>query len=306
MERSIMKILITGGTGLLGKALTQRLLVEQHEVWVLSRAPERVPLEAGLHAAGWDGQTASGWGALVNEMDVLINLAGESIGAGRWSNARKARILSSRKQAGEALVAAIEQASHKPALVVQASGVGAYGPSGDRRLDETAAYGKDFLSGVSAAWEASTRPVEAAGVRRVVIRTGLVMTRQGGWMAPTLLPFRLFAGGALGSGQQWWPWIHIQDYVGAVLHLIRQENAAGVYNVVGPNPNRMEEFGKVLANVITRPYWLPTPAFALKLLLGEMSTLILDGQRAVPARLLESGYAYYYPDLQPALEDLFR
>lgn len=301
-----MRILITGGTGLLGKALTHKLLAEQNEVWVLSRTPERVPLEAGLHAAGWDGKTASGWGQLVNEMDVIVNLAGESIGAGRWTDARKARILSSRKQAGEAVVAAVEQAAHKPALVVQASAVGAYGPSGDRRLDETAPYGKDFLSGVTAAWEASTQPVEASGVRRVVIRIGLVMTRQGGWMSPLLLPFRLFAGGPLGSGQQWWPWIHIDDYVGAVLHLMRQKNASGVYNVVGPNPNRMEEFGKVLATVINRPYWLPTPAFALKLLLGGMSTLILDGQRAVPARLLESSYAYYYPQLHPALESLFR
>jgi uncharacterized protein (TIGR01777 family) len=143
-------------------------------------------------------------------------------------------------------------------------------------------------------------------VRRAIIRTGLVMARQGGWMSPLLLPFRLFAGGPLGSGQQWWPWIHIQDYVGSVMHLIQQENTAGVYNVVGPNPIRMEDFGKVLASVIHRPFWLPTPAFALKLLLGEMSTLILDGQRAVPARLLASGYSYAYPDLLPALENLFR
>lgn len=301
-----MRVLIAGGTGLLGTALTQRLLTEKNEVWILSRSPERIAPAPGLHAAGWDGKTANGWGALVNEMDVLINLAGEGIGDGRWTDERKARILSSRTQAGAAFVAAVAQAAHKPALVLQASGVGAYGPSGDRRLDESAPYGKDFLSGVSAAWEASTQPVEAFGVRRVILRTGLVMSAQGGWMAPLLLPFRWFAGGRLGSGQQWWPWIHIDDYVGAVLHLMGQKNAVGVYNVVAPEPSRMEEFGKVLANVIHRPYAIPTPAFALKLLLGEMSTLILDGQRAVPARLLENGYRYYYPTLLPALENLFR
>ncbi len=301
-----MRILIAGGTGLLGRALTQQLLAEQNEVWWLSRTPQRVVPVAGLHAAGWDGKTADGWGDLVNQMDVLINLAGEGIGASRWTDARKARILSSRTQAGAAFVSAVAQATHKPWLMVQASGVGAYGPSGDRKLDESAPYGKDFLSGVSMAWEASTQPVEPLGVRRVILRTGLVMTPTGGWMSPLLLPFRFFVGGQLGSGQQWWPWIHVKDYVGAVCHLIQQKDAAGVYNITIPEPTRMEDFGKVLASVINRPYWFPTPAFALKLLLGEMSTLILDGQRAVPARLLESGYTYYYPNLLPALENLFR
>ena len=156
------------------------------------------------------------------------------------------------------------------------------------------------------AWEASTRPVEAQGVRQVIIRTGLVMTRSGGWMQPLLLPYRFFAGGPLGSGKQWWPWIHIQDYVQSVIHLLHQAGAQGVYNVVGPHSTRMEDFGKMLATVISRPYWLPTPAFGLKLLLGEMSTLVLDGQRAVPVRLVESGYSYAYPELRPALENLFK
>jgi uncharacterized protein len=300
-----MNVLISGGTGLLGNALIPALLAQQHGVWVLSRHPEAARVPSGAQLAGWDGRTAGGWGHLAGEVDVIINLSGESIGGGRWTTERKARIRTSRQEAGQALVSAIQQAAKRPALLIQPSGIGAYGPGADQVMDENAPRGIDYLSGVTADWEASTQLVEGLGVRRVIIRTGLVMAAQGGWMAPLLWPFRLFVGGPLGSGQQWWPWIHIQDYVGAVLFLMAHEELSGAINLVGPNPCRMAEFGEELAKVLKRPYWFPTPAFGLKLLLGEMSTLVLDGQRAIPRKLLEGGYVYRYPLLHPALEDLF-
>lgn len=300
-----MRILISGGSGLLGKALIQWLVTKNHTVWVLSRHPETAPVLSDVHFIGWDGKTTQGWGDRINGVDAVINLAGENIGASRWTAERKAQIRASRVEAGQAIVAAIRQAAQKPAVLIQASGVGAYGLTGDQVVDETAPYGTDYLSKVSVDWENSTQAVEALGVRRIVIRTGLVMTRSGGWMAPLLLPFRLFVGGPLGNGKQWWPWIHIEDYVQSVIQLIERSDSTGVYNIVGPNPCRMEEFGKVLASVIERPYWFPTPGFGLKLLLGEMSTLVLDGQRAMPKKLLEGGYVYAYPELRPALIDLF-
>ncbi len=300
-----MNVLISGGTGLLGNALIPALLAQQHRIWLLSRHPQAVQVGSGVQLAAWDGKTTSGWGHLAGEVDVVINLAGESIGGGQWTVERKARIRTSRQEAGQALVAAIQQATIKPSVLIQASAIGAYGLSGDQLLDETAPGGSDYLAGVTADWEASTQPIEALGVRRVVIRTGLVMTARGGWMAPLLLPFRLFLGGPLGNGKQWWPWIHIQDYVGAVLFLIERAGLSGVFNLVSPNPCRMAEFGKELAHVLKRPYWFPTPAFGIKLLLGEMSTLVLDGQRAIPRNLLASGYVYRYEQLHPALENLF-
>lgn len=300
-----MKVLIPGGSGLLGKALVPGLLAQGHQVWVLSRHPQAGEFPAEVQVVAWDGRTVGDWGLLAGEMDAIINLTGENIGASRWTAERKDKIRTSRIQAGQALVSALRGATGKPGVLIQASGIGAYGPGDDTVLDETAAFGNDFLASVTRDWEASTRQVKEFGIRQVVIRTGLVMLRSGGFMVPLLLPFKLFVGGPLGSGKQWWPWIHIQDYVQAVLFLMQKPDADGIYNLVNPDPCRMETFGKELARVIHRPFWFPTPAFGLKLLLGEMSTLVLDGQRAVPKRLLEYGYAYRYDQLHPALVDLF-
>lgn len=300
-----MKILIPGGTGLLGSALCKYLVEHGHAVWVLSRNPSTVADRAGVRFVGWDGRTASGWVSVVNEVDAIINLAGENIGAGRWTKERKARIRESRVLAGKAIVDAIQLATHRPDILVQASGIGAYGPRHDEVVDETSSYGSDFTASVAVDWEASTQPIERMGVRRVVIRTGLVMTSSGGWMSPLLLPYKLFVGGPMGDGKQWWSWIHLRDYIGAVLHLLELPNASGVYNLTAPNPCQMKDFGRTLAKVLGRPYWFPVPAFGLKLVLGEMSTLILDGQRAVPKRLLESGYRFSFSELEPALRDLF-
>jgi uncharacterized protein (TIGR01777 family) len=238
-------------------------------------------------------------------MDAIVNLAGESIGNKPWTVRQKELIRTSRIDAGRAICEAVQKAVRKPAVLIQASGVGAYGPSGDAWLTETSAYGQDFQSKVCVDWEASTQPVEAEGVRRVVIRTGLVMPTRGGWMQPLTLGYRLFACGPLGSGRQWWSWIHIDDYVQGVIHFLTHPELSGTFNLDAPNPLQMDAFGRQLASVLKRPYWIPAPTFGLRLVLGERADLILYGQRVSAQKMIDSGYSYRYATLRPALEDLF-
>ncbi|MBE3143166.1 MAG: TIGR01777 family protein, partial [Planctomycetes bacterium] len=290
--------------GLIGQEFTTALLNEGHQVWVLSRNPQTSQVPTGAAVVSWDGHTSRGWEGLVELSNAVVNLAGENIGAGSWSNARKERIRTSRKNSGQAVVAAFQAASRKPKVLLQASAIGFYGPSDDRELSEESPAGNDFLSSICLDWEASTQLVEKMGVRRVIIRTGLVMTTKGGVLPRLMLPFRLFLGGPLGSGQQWYSWIAMQDEIRAMLFLLKNEQAAGAYNLTSPEPLRMSEFGKVLASIIHRPYWLPAPAFALRTLLGEMSILVLTGQKVVPQKLLAEEFHFQFPTLKSALENL--
>ncbi len=305
-----MRILITGGTGLIGRALVDLLLPEGHEIIVLSRNPERASLPAGVQVAGWDARTAQGWAHLAEAADAIVNLAGESIaGTGpipaRWTAARKRRILESRLNATQAVVEAIDQARAKPKVLVQGSAVGYYGGRvDDVVLDEDAPAGDDFLAEVAVQWEAASAPVEGMGVRRALARTGLVLSAQGGSLPPTLLPFKLFLGGPLGSGQQWQPWIHIRDEARALRFLITEPRASGPFNLTAPNPVTQRAFAHTLGRVLGRPSFAPAPGFLLRLALGEMADLLLKGQRAVPKRLLELGFTFDFPDLESALRDL--
>jgi uncharacterized protein len=299
------QVIIAGGTGLIGNALTNLLLASGYHVSVLTRNVNRVN-SPGSSTIKWDGKTPNGWGELVNGADAVINLAGQSIGEQRWTKAQKERIVTSRIQAGEAVVAACEQAAQKPRVVIQASAIGYYGNHGDEPLKEDAQPGSDFLAKVCVGWENSTRAVEAMGIRRVVIRTGLVLSASGGVLERILLPTKLFAGGPLGSGKQWVSWIHLQDELGAIRFILENENIKGVVNLCSPGAVQMNEFGRVLAKVIHRPYWLPVPAFALKLLLGEMSMLVLEGQRVAPASLQAHGFRFKYETLEPALMNLLQ
>lgn len=306
-----MRIIISGGTGLIGSKLVESLTADHHDVFVLSRSPEKYTLPAGATGVQWNGRTAEGWGHLVNETDAIINLAGENIsGTGflpsRWTPERKQRIRASRMQAGQAIVQAIEAAANKPSILIQSSAVGYYGPCGDEILTEDAPAGRDFLAGVCADWEQSTQAVEALGVRRVVIRTGVVLSMEGGALPITVLPFRLFAGGPLGSGRQWWPWIHIEDEVRAICFLLENEAASGLFNLSAPNPLTNRAFGKVIGQVLQRPSLIPVPALALKLALGEVSSIVLDGQRAVPQQLEAAGFTFRFPDAKSALTNLLR
>jgi uncharacterized protein len=300
-----MNVLITGGTGLIGKHLTSSLLADGYKIWVLTRNPARANLPQGAQALMWDGRTTTGWGERVSEMDVIVNLAGATIGAWPWTKQRKDNILYSRVNAGKAVARAIEAANPRPKVLIQASGVGYYGPRDDAAVNETFPAGKDYLADVAIRWEASSKPVEALGVRRVIIRNAVVLAKKGGILPLMALPVRLFAGGQMGNGRQGFSWIHLEDHVCAIRFLMDNIGATGAYNLAAPKPVSNAEFMRELARALKRPYWLSAPAFALRLVLGEMSTLLLDGQYVVPSRLLEQGFVFKFEEVRAAFNQLF-
>lgn len=306
-----MRYIITGGTGLIGTALAKSLVADGHEVIVLSRTPGKGNgLPDGVRVVGWDARTAKGWGHLAEGAGAIVNLAGANLaGQGflpsRWTEERKRIIRDSRVDAGRAVVAAVEQATEKPGVVVQASGVGYYGARDDEVLTEEAEAGDDFLARLAAEdWEPSTAPVEGMGVRRVIIRTGAVFSSEEGALPRLALPFRLFVGGRLGSGDQWLSWIHLQDEVRAIRFLVDQEQARGPFNLTAPHPVTNAGLARTLGKVLNRPAWLPLPGFVMRLAFGEVAGVLLEGQRAVPRRLLEMGFQFRFPDPETALRDL--
>lgn len=301
-----MNVLIAGGTGFIGSALTRSLLADGHAVWVLTRNPARARLAEGAQAVGWDARTVGAWLDVFSQMDAVVNLAGENVGQWPWTAQRKQCILNSRVETGAALADAFQQASRRPAVLIQASGVGYYGPCGSEPVDETSPAGSDFFASVASEWEASTRVVDSLGVRRVVIRTSLVLDSKAGILPLMALPVRLFVGGRLGNGKQGVSWIHLEDHVRAMRFLLENRNAVGAFNLSAPNPLSNADFIAALAKALERPYWLPAPAFALRLVLGEMSTLLLDGQFAIPQRLINLGFVFKYETAAEALQALFR
>lgn len=305
-----MRVIVTGGSGLVGTALVGSLAADGHDVIVLSRSPERLTgLPAGGRAERWDGKSADGWGPLADGADAIVNLAGENIGGtslleilfAHWTPERKRRIRTSRLDAGRAVVEAVARASVKPRVIVQPSGVGYYGLGRESAQSEDAPPGQDFLARVCVEWEAATASVEPMGVRRVVFRSGVVLTPHGGILPLLLLPFRLFAGGRLGSGRQWFPWVHLEDQVAAIRFAIENDHLRGTFNLCAPHPIRNREAVPIIARVLRRPAWLPVPAFALRLLLGEKHVLVLDGQLAPPDRLQAAGFTFTRPILETAL-----
>ena len=299
-----MRVVITGGTGLIGRALSHDLAADGHKAIVLSRSPGRAPaMPDGVRVVEWDARTGAGWAELADGADAIVNLAGASLRR-RWTPRSKQLIRDSRMHAGHAVVDAVRRVDRKPRLVVQASGTGAYGPRGDQVVTETTGFPDTFLGRTAAQWEASTAPVEEQGVRRAIIRSGVVLSRESGALPLLALPYRLFVGGPLGSGDQWLPWIHMEDEVRAIRFLIELETAVGPFNLSAPRPVTAAEFGRTLARVLGRPAFFRVPAFAVRLVLGEMSTVVLDGQRAIPRRLLDLGFRFHFPDAESALHDL--
>lgn len=300
-----MRVVLTGATGFIGRALCAKLVEHGDEVIALTRSPTRAQglLGDAVRSIKWDGCSARGWASLADGAGAIINLAGENISRRRWNRSVKHAILQSRLDAGRAIVQAVEVASVKPKVVIQASGVGYYGSRGDERVDESWPSGDDFLSDVACQWEASTKAVEEVGVRHAVIRTGAVLEKEGGVLPRLLLPFRLFLGWWPGGGQAWFSWIHRDDEVEAIRFLIGNDEACGVFNLTAPEPVKVRDFCRLLGHITGRPAWLPVPGFALRLLLGEMAeVLLLSGQRALPRRLQEAGFHFKYPTAATALK----
>ena len=302
-----MKVVLVGGSGLIGLELTHELVGAGYEVVILSRSPEQLgDLPGGATAARWNGYSVGALVPRLEGVEAVVNLAGENIGAGSWTPTRKLSIRESRVRATNAIALALRRVDQRPSILLQASAVGVYGPCGDEEVDESHRFGTDYLAGVCRDWEAASSEVEGFGVRRALLRTGVVLTTAGGALPKIILPFRLFAGGRFGDGKQWFPWIHLRDEVRAIRFLLETPEASGAFNLTAPNALTNGEFSTLLGKVMRRPSLLPAPAFALRAVMGEMATLVLDGQRAVPSRLLEAGFEFEYADLESALRDLLR
>jgi uncharacterized protein len=309
-----VRTLVAGGSGFLGRALCTALVVEGESVAILSRNSRRATTHAGAmvdvvpwNPARWEPD--DGWVQRLRTTDAVINLAGESVaGRGpipmRWSARTRAALRTSRLEATQAIVRALElmPPEHRPRVLINASAIGYYGDRGDEILSEDSPPGAGFFPELCRDWEAAAATAESLGVRVVRLRTGVVLER--GAMAADLLILasRLGAGGRLGSGRQWWAWIHRADVIGLILHALRTEPISGAMNVVSPAPRRMADFPEVLGRLLLRPSWLPAPAFALRLVFGEIAdALLLASQRVMPVRAKETGYEFRYPVLEDAL-----
>jgi hypothetical protein len=300
-----MKLLIAGATGFVGSALTERLARQNHSLVLLSRKPMRQRSTSQKNWLMWQpGVRGDEWEQSIDAIDGVINLAGEPIAGKRWSDAQKERLRSSRLASTRALVDAIGRAKNKPKFFLSASAVGYYGGRGDETLSEDSAPGEDFLARLCVEWEAEAKRAEELGVRVVLVRTGIVLGKGQGALAKMVTPFKFFAGGPLGSGEQWMPWIHIDDEVGLIVFLAENEQARGPVNGTAPNPVTMGQFSKSLGAVLNRPAWASVPSFALSLLLGEMADMLLNGQRALPAAALRLGYRFKYSNIDDALKSL--
>ena len=300
-----MRALIVGGTGNIGRRLVNYLISCGYLVTVVSRQPYKpASLPAKIIFAQWDGKTAKGWSHLLEENEAVVNLAGTGVADQRWTAERKKDILESRLSAGRAVVEAFEAASRKPKVLIQASAVGYYGSRGDETLTESSPPGNDYLAEVCKQWEASTQAVEQMEVRRVVIRTGVMLDPRGGALPQMMFPFSFGAGGSIAGGRQWFPWIHYEDEAAAIHFLIEHATARGPINLAAPNPIRNRDFAKTLGKVLKRPAFAPTPGLALKVMFGEMAEVLLASQRLSSERLQTLGYPFKCPELEGALRDL--
>jgi uncharacterized protein (TIGR01777 family) len=298
-----MRVVITGATGFIGRALCEALH-HDYEVIALSRHVDRAQQSIGhiARVIEWDAKTSVGWEDEADGALAIINLAGENVGSGRWNKARKSRILQSRLDSTNAIIAVIRNLQNKPKVVILASAIGYYGSRRDEQLDETSISGEGFLPNVCRQVEGLAEEIENLGVRCVVIRTGVVLGRNGGAFAKLAQPFRFYVGGYLGSGDQWFSWISLEDEVAAIRFLMEHEQLKGAFNLTAPQPVTMKEFCKTLGKVLHRPSWTRVPAFIVRLALGEMADeMLLSGQRVQPKRLLEAGFEFRYPEVEKAL-----
>lgn len=298
-----MHILLTGGTGLIGRRLCRHWLSQGHQLTVWSRQPEEVAKLCGVGVRGIAHPDDIG----AQVVDAVVNLAGAPIADRPWTRKRKALLWDSRITLTEQLITWLERREQKPAVMISGSAVGWYGDGGERELDEESPpVSEDFASRLCIAWEETAVRAQAAGIRVVLVRTGLVLANEGGFLQRLLPPFKLGMGGPIGNGRQWMPWVHIDDQIAAIDFLLNREDAQGPYNVCAPSPVRNRDFAKTLATILHRPSFMPMPAVALRLLMGELSILLLGGQRARPSRLQAAGFTFRFTDLRAALDNLLR
>ncbi len=299
-----MKVAITGATGFVGSRLVERLQAQGHQPLILTRN-RTTALRAfpTLEIVAYTPTQSGSWQQAIAGCDAVVNLAGEPIAESRWTPERKQEILNSRKLGTQKIVEAIAQANPKPAVLVNASAIGYYGTSETATFDETSPAGNDFLAEVCQAWEAEAQKVKDTGVRLVIVRLGIVLGN-GGALAKMIPPFQLFAGGPLGTGRQWFAWIHRDDLVNLILEALTRSDIEGVLNATAPNPVRMSELCQTVGEVLNRPSWLPVPSFALEGLLGEAAKVVLEGQQVLPKRTISYGFKYQYPTLKQALTEI--
>jgi uncharacterized protein (TIGR01777 family) len=278
-----------------------------HEVIALTRSikSEREIFGTEIKPAEWNGKDAKGWSEFADGALAIVNLAGENIGSSRWTAPKRQTILQSRLDAGHAVTEAVKSAKIKPRVVIQASAVGFYGSRDDNVMDESSSPGKGFLTDVTKEWERSTQEVESFNVRRVIIRSGVVLGKDKGALQRLAKPFRFFMGGPLGNGKQWFSWIHLEDELNAIIFLLTKEILKGVFNLTAPSPVVQRDFAQILGKTLGRPSWLSVPSFMLRLGLGKMADeMVLVSQRVAPQRLLESGYQFLFPGVESALKDI--
>jgi uncharacterized protein (TIGR01777 family) len=299
-----MNIVVTGGTGFIGRALCATLLQSGHSVSVFTRNPDQHRHVSGVGGKQvlWNGESTGDWERVLEGADAVINLAGAPIADARWTPARKQLLIESRVCTTRIIVEAMSRRSSKPRVLISASGIGYYGASDDRVLDEGSARGQGFLADLCLAWEAEALRAAECGARVVTLRTGMVLEQDGGALPKMLLPYRLFAGGPVMPGTQWVSWIHRRDHIGLIQWALANNHVSGPLNTVAPEPVTMNTFCEVLGRVLHRPSWLPVPGIALRILLGELGTLMTTGQRVTPAKAMAGGYTFQYPTLEPALQ----
>lgn len=304
-----MKVAIAGATGFVGSRLVEKLQAAGHQVVVLSRDAAKAgrvfPASAypNLEVVAYTPAESGDWQKSIAGCDAVVNLAGVPIAEERWTEARQQAILDSRRLTTAKLVEAIVNANPRPSVFVSASAIGYYGTSETAEFDETSPAGNDFLAAVCKDWEAAAQPAKNAGTRLAILRLGIVLG-MGGALAKMLPPFKLFAGGPLGTGKQWFSWVHREDVVDLILYALQNSQVEGVLNATAPNPVRMNELCQTLGEVLQRPSWLPVPGFALEMLLGDGAKLVLEGQKVLPKQTLASGFQYQYPTLKLALEEI--
>ncbi len=306
-----MKIAITGATGFVGSRLVQKLNAENHQIVVLTRnlakAQRVFPSLTfrNLEFVTYTPKESGKWQESISGCDAVINLAGEPI-AERWTAQQKREILESRQLGTRKIVEAIAKAAVKPKVLVSGSAIGYYGTSETAVFEETSPSGSDFLAEVCQNWEAEAEKVKEFGVRLAILRLGIVLADGGGALAKMIGPFQMFAGGPIGTGRQWFSWIHRDDLVDLIVEVVTNDQMSGVYNATAPNPVKMKQFCQTLGEVMNRPSWLPVPEFALELLLGDGAIVVLEGQQVLPKRAQALGFQFQYPELKPALAEIIK